>query len=194
MLAASIAMIQMNVLLATHGKSQNSYVVMDVMRLPLGILTGVGFIGAGAIVRKDELILGVTTAATLWFATVVGLCLGGGQIALGLMSAFLGYALLHWIRPLEKGLERGQLAELEVVVAGDAFDAGQLRQVLETARFQIKALSVSHSLADRTRVFDCEVRWLSNEGPGALPPVLHEIESTAGVVKLRWRAAGAGPQ
>ena len=79
-LAASIAMIQMNLLITTNGKPPDSYAVMDLMRLPLGILTGVGFIGAGVIVRKNELVLGVTTAATLWFATVVGLCIGGGQL------------------------------------------------------------------------------------------------------------------
>ena len=78
-LAASIAMIQMNLLMATNGKTPSSFAVFDLMRLPLGILTGVGFIGAGAIVRKSELVLGLTTAATLWFATVIGLCLGGGQ-------------------------------------------------------------------------------------------------------------------
>jgi putative Mg2+ transporter-C (MgtC) family protein len=43
---------------------------MDLMRLPLGIRTGVGFIGAGTIVRRGELIAGVTTAATLWLVTV----------------------------------------------------------------------------------------------------------------------------
>jgi putative Mg2+ transporter-C (MgtC) family protein len=85
-LAASVSMIQMNLLIQTNGKPQDSYAVMDLMRLPLGILTGVGFIGAGAIVRKDEMVVGVTTASTLWFATVVGLCLGGGQVILGSVS------------------------------------------------------------------------------------------------------------
>jgi hypothetical protein len=46
-LAASIAMIQMNLLIPTIGKPPNSYAVMDLMHLPLGILTGVGFIGRG---------------------------------------------------------------------------------------------------------------------------------------------------
>jgi len=54
--------------------------VMDLMRLPLGILTGVGFIGGGAIFKKGDLVTGVTTAATLWMVTVIGLCLGGGQL------------------------------------------------------------------------------------------------------------------
>jgi len=71
-LAACAAMIETNLLLATVGKSGDSFVNIDPMRLPLGILTGVGFIGAGAIIRRESMIIGVTTAATLWFATVVG--------------------------------------------------------------------------------------------------------------------------
>lgn len=51
-LAASLSMIQMNLLIQTNGKPHDSYAVMDLMRLPLGILTGVGFIGAGAIVKR----------------------------------------------------------------------------------------------------------------------------------------------
>ncbi len=57
-LAASIAMIQMNLLIHTNGKPSDSYAVMDLMRLPLGILTGVGFIGAGAIVSRGDMVSG----------------------------------------------------------------------------------------------------------------------------------------
>jgi putative Mg2+ transporter-C (MgtC) family protein len=52
------------------------------MRLPLGILTGVGFIGGGAIIKRDDIAVGVTTAATLWSATVIGLCLAADRSAL----------------------------------------------------------------------------------------------------------------
>jgi hypothetical protein len=51
-LAASVSMIQTNLLLVTAGKAPDSFIVLDAMRLPLGILTGMGFIGAGAIVRR----------------------------------------------------------------------------------------------------------------------------------------------
>src|ERR1700759_2005439 len=66
-LAAALSMIQANLLLGTAGKAADSFVVLDLMRLPLGILSGMGFIGAGAILRRENLVLGVTTAATLWF-------------------------------------------------------------------------------------------------------------------------------
>src|SRR6202789_1117700 len=90
-LAAAVAMIQTNLLLATRGRASDSFIMMDLMRLPLGILTGMGFIGGGAILRRDGLVVGVTTAATLWFVTVIGLCFGGGQIGLGLSA--LGLSL-----------------------------------------------------------------------------------------------------
>jgi hypothetical protein len=67
------------------------------MRLPLGILSG-GFIGAGAIVRYGSLVRGLTTVATLWFVTVLGLCFGGGQLALGLAVLTFGVLVLEGLR------------------------------------------------------------------------------------------------
>ena len=85
-LAACLSMIQANILIASTGRPADSFVMMDVMRLPLGILSGMGFIGGGVILKRENLVLGVTTAATLWFVTVLGLCFGGGQIALGIIA------------------------------------------------------------------------------------------------------------
>jgi putative Mg2+ transporter-C (MgtC) family protein len=110
-LAASVAMIQVNILLPTAGRATDSFVMNDLMRLPLGILTGVGFIGGGAILRRGSMIVGVTTAATLWLVTVIGLCIGGGQIALGLAATILGlFALwvLKWIEDALRREQRGQ--------------------------------------------------------------------------------------
>src|ERR1700744_2061333 len=59
-LAASVAMMQANILLPVDGKTASSFGTMDLMRLPLGILTGVGFIGGGAILRRGDLVTGVT--------------------------------------------------------------------------------------------------------------------------------------
>jgi len=64
-LAAAISMIQVNLLLPSAGKPNDSFVMLDLMRLPLGVLSGMGFIGAGTIVRRNDLVQGVTTAATL---------------------------------------------------------------------------------------------------------------------------------
>lgn len=113
-LAASVAMIQVNLLLPTAGRSADSFVMNDLMRFPLGILTGVGFIGAGAIIRRDDIIVGVTTAATLWYVTVIGLCLGGGQIWLGIAATAIGLIALWALNFVELRLRRESRARLYI--------------------------------------------------------------------------------
>ena len=71
-LAACLAQLQANMLLGTSGKTPSSFIQLDLERLPLGILSGIGFIGAGVIVKKDNnIVSGVTTAATIWFVSVL---------------------------------------------------------------------------------------------------------------------------
>lgn len=191
-LAASVSMIQMNLLLPASGKTSSSFSVMDVMRLPLGILTGVGFIGAGAILRKGNMVLGVTTAATLWFATVVGLCLGGGQLGLGSASAIIGYLVLTAMRTLEKRFERYQPATLILITAEHAIVPHELRARLEDAKFHVRSISVAYSHEERRQRIRCELRWPTTR-TSELPAVLSELEQTKGLVQLVWRAAAEGP-
>jgi putative Mg2+ transporter-C (MgtC) family protein len=193
-LAASVAMIQMNLLLQTNGKPHDSYAVLDLMRLPLGILTGVGFIGAGAIVRKNELVLGVTTAATMWFATVVGLCMGGGQLTLGCAATGLGLVVLWGFRRFERRVENYQLAELRIVVQRDQLGADAMCQRLRAARFRIKSLSIDHFVKEQRSSLTCEVRWPSQDGEVGIPVVIAEIEGLPGIIEVAWKALGSGPQ
>lgn len=72
-LAATLAMLQVNLMLPMSGKTSSSFAVMDLMRNPLGILSGIGFLGAGVIMKRDSGVTGVTTAATMWFVTMLGL-------------------------------------------------------------------------------------------------------------------------
>jgi putative Mg2+ transporter-C (MgtC) family protein len=113
-LAASVAMIQANVLLPLSGKTSESFAVMDLMRLPLGILTGVGFIGGGTILKKGDLVTGVTTAATLWLMTVIGLCLGGGQLILGTSATVLAVVTLWALKWVDVVIPREHRARLVV--------------------------------------------------------------------------------
>jgi putative Mg2+ transporter-C (MgtC) family protein len=193
MLAASVSMIQMNLLMETNGKPSDSYAVLDLMRLPLGILTGVGFIGAGAIVRKGDLVVGVTTAATMWFSTVIGLCLGGGQLILGSTATLIGFFVLWGLRRFERRVEHYQMAELNLTVAADRLEARDLRARLEQAKFRISSLSVVHDVREHHRTFDCEVRWPTHDGASEVPQMLAELECLPGLVRIEWKNIGSGP-
>jgi putative Mg2+ transporter-C (MgtC) family protein len=114
-LAAAVAMIQANLLLTLDGKTPASFAEMDLMRLPLGILTGVGFIGGGAILKRGDLVKGITTAATLWVMTVIGLCFGGDQLGLGVAATLLAVFTLWALRWVDMRIPREHRAMLTIV-------------------------------------------------------------------------------
>jgi putative Mg2+ transporter-C (MgtC) family protein len=109
-LAAAIAMEQADLLLPADGKTAGSFGVIDVGRWPLGILTGVGFIGAGTIMRRGSPVTGITTAATLWIATILGLVFGGGQIALGVIGTAFAVLVLWTLRSVDDFIPRKRRA------------------------------------------------------------------------------------
>jgi putative Mg2+ transporter-C (MgtC) family protein len=159
------------------------------MRLPLGILTGVGFIGAGAIIRKNDLVIGLTTAATMWFATVIGLCMGGGQLILGSVSAVIGFVILWGLRFIESRLEIYRPAHLKIAVAGDQLSEQELRLQLRAGNLKIKSLSMTHSTDENRRTFDCEVRWPAAKESAEIPASISRLESLPGVVRLEWQTS-----
>jgi putative Mg2+ transporter-C (MgtC) family protein len=185
--AACVAMIQVNVLLPTAGRTPDSFVMNDLMRLPLGILTGVGFIGAGAILHRHSLVMGVTTAATLWLGTVIGLCLGGGQIPLGLAAAVLGLFALWVLKWIESKLRQEKLTHIHIESDMSGPGEAEIRGRIEGARLTIvgSRISVDTVRHHRILVFDLlEIRHASNTRP---PNFVDELAGEAGILKIQWK-------
>jgi putative Mg2+ transporter-C (MgtC) family protein len=147
-LAAAIAMIQANILLPLEGKHSGSFAVMDLMRMPLGILTGVGFLGGGAILKKGGSITGLTTAATLWIATVIGLCFGGGQLELGAVSTAFGMLTLWAMEWIDVRIPRDHKAIL-VVTTAPGMPMPQLDQLLRPLGYRARLRKRTRSLTLR---------------------------------------------
>lgn len=185
-LAACLAMLQANVLLDQAGKAPNSFVVLDLMRLPLGILSGMGFIGAGAIVRRDNLVLGVTTAATLWFITVVGLCFGGGQYALGFSGLILGLIIVTGLRTLERRIKHDQKATLTIVSAPGGPTDEDVRAMLAAARYTIKSCALVYNAQSDQNELTCQVNWRAQAAGAEVPELVNTLRARTGVVKIAW--------
>lgn len=67
---------------------------LDPARIAAGIVAGIGFIGAGAIIAEREKIVGITTAASLWVTSAIGLALGIGDYILAVMATALTVLIL----------------------------------------------------------------------------------------------------
>jgi len=77
---------------------------IDPIRIVEGVVGGIGFLGAGAIIQGRGSVAGLTTAGSLWLAGAVGLACGGGHYGLAMASVTLGLITLALLGMLEKHL------------------------------------------------------------------------------------------
>ena len=78
----------------------------DPTRIAAQIVTGVGFLGAGAILRTDNRVHGLTTAATVWVNAALGVAAGAGQYHVAAVGGAITLAVLLILAPIERALER----------------------------------------------------------------------------------------
>jgi putative Mg2+ transporter-C (MgtC) family protein len=187
-LAAAIAMIQVNLLLPTADRPANSFIMNDLMRLPLGILTGVGFIAAGAIARRNNLVVGVTTGATLWYVTVVGLCFGGGQIALGSAATALGLLALWALQWIELRLRREHRMSVRIELERTSLNEEKLRVILEDAGLRVIGTRAMLSSAGEHREIAFELLEFRLPSETRVPKVCETLAHKVGVAKIEWNA------
>jgi putative Mg2+ transporter-C (MgtC) family protein len=76
----------------------------DPGRLAAQVVTGIGFLGAGAIMRNDSGVQGLTTAATVWVNAAVGVAAGGGKYHLAFIATAVTLAALLILEPVERAL------------------------------------------------------------------------------------------
>jgi putative Mg2+ transporter-C (MgtC) family protein len=74
-------------------------VVLDPSRVAAQIVTGIGFIGAGLIFLREDRVQGLTTAATVWLVTAIGMACAAGLLLLALAGTF-AYYIVAFVFPL----------------------------------------------------------------------------------------------
>jgi putative Mg2+ transporter-C (MgtC) family protein len=186
-LAACGAMLFGNLLINTTGKQPGSFAVLDLMRMPMGILEGMGFIGAGAILRRGDLVMGVTTAATMWFVTVMGICFGGGQLGLGLAMFALGVFVLWILKWFERRMEQDHHGVLLLSASAEGPTEAEIRERLAAAGLRVLSWGLRYSAAKKLRRLRCEVQWRGPPTAADLPPVLYQLAHQPGIKELKWR-------
>lgn len=188
-LAACLAQLQANMLLITTGKTTASFSVLDLERLPLGILSGIGFIGAGVIVKRDNnIVTGVTTAATIWFVSVLGLLFGGGQLVLGSSATVLALAILWMLKHIENVIPREHSASLCLTLGDDAPSEEELRDLIRKSGCTFERWNPTYNPASTLSALDCEVRWRERAGrEPRTPAAISELRAVQGVRSLIWK-------
>jgi len=78
------------------------HVVLDPSRVAAQVVSGIGFLGAGSILLRGEIVRGLTTAASLWSVAAIGLAVGGGLYTASIAATVIILIILAGIKPLER--------------------------------------------------------------------------------------------
>lgn len=110
-------------LIVLASQYMSKYYDMDVSRIPAQILSGIGFIGAGTIIRNGINVRGVTTAAGILSVTCIGLAVGAGYYPAAILTTIIVFLVLSHNQEIRGKFERFEGIDLVITVADDLGDA-----------------------------------------------------------------------
>lgn len=104
---------------------------IDPARLGAQVISGIGFLGAGTIMREGASIKGLTTAAGLWVVACIGLAIGNGSYIVAIAAAALAYMTLTMLRGVESRVtKKSPYYELEIQMENKPGQIGRMGQLL----------------------------------------------------------------
>jgi putative Mg2+ transporter-C (MgtC) family protein len=183
--SASIMIVALH-LCETLGQSYSASgpVRIDPLNLAAGAITGIGFLGAGVIVKTGGRVHGLTTAASVWVVSAMGLAVGAGwyTMAVGVTAVALG--ALWGLGKVERYVPTHRFHRLTVTLPVAHADLGQLERIL-----QARGLSVTYACMEFDRMAQRVTYRLRLKQPSEEPatPVTVLAGDLPQALIIRWR-------
>lgn len=121
------------------------YVGSDASRIPAQLLSGIGFIGAGTILRDGFNVKGLTTAASLLAVTCIGLSIGAGYYVGGIVTTIVVYIILSYTHSMFGSLDHFANVELNLTVKDSPNILADIQTVLDKYEITIKRIKNAKS-------------------------------------------------
>lgn len=159
----------------------NQYPGADASRIPAQLLSGIGFIGAGTILRDGFNVKGLTTAASLLAVTCIGLSIGAGFYLGGVITTFIVYVILSYTHAIFGSLDHFNNVELNLVVENFAETLPQIEDILDKHEVSIKKIKNNQKDSEKSKdvnlVFRCHKNINVNK-------ILTEISKLENVIDI----------
>lgn len=142
---------------------------IDPTRMAQGIMTGIGFLGAGVIFKEKLTVRGLTTAASIWITAALGILYGVGFYYPAVLGTVATLGVLGAFRWLESHLPSQYFADLRVRYARDGAPREvDLRELLSAHKFHVSTMT--YRLEDEGRAFEYQaaIRTLDRTNAEAL--------------------------
>jgi putative Mg2+ transporter-C (MgtC) family protein len=164
--------------MSIHGFGQGPGTGIDPTRIAAQIASGIGFLGAGAILKDGVVIRGLTTAASLWATAAVGLAAGAGEYVIAVVSTAVIVVSLWPINALAERLHGSSSPQVQLRLSLERIDLlGEVSAVLATSNVEIGSIGTQRISKDEYRA-DLELRSRSSS---AIVGAIEAIDRIRGV-------------
>ena len=148
----------------------------DPGRIAAQVLTGIGFLGAGAIIQSHGSIYGLTTAACIWVVAVIGLAVGAGMYIPAFITTILTVVVLVSLEKLEKRMFLDGVNKMLTIACSTAEpDLKLVRQTLVSQKVYIISTSYEHNYLESKSVLTYKVNVKSISSYKELFAAIHQI-------------------
>jgi len=135
----------------------SSDVILDPSRVAAQVVSGIGFIGAGTIIFRREIVRGLTTAASIWAVAAIGLAVGGGMYLAAIVATVLALVILAVVKPIEwRVFKHRRARQVNLTVDVQEISLSDIKAEIEAADLHLDRLVIRSSdspEADRVEVF-----------------------------------------
>lgn len=131
----------------------------DPTRIAAGVVSGIGFLGGGAIIHQGLNVKGLTSAGIIWTASALGLALGAGLYvvsAIGLAIMLLSLVILEKIE--EKAFPSETYKTVHLVYSDTSVNLDKIKEILEGSRFIVKDVNLSRVMTEKQIILRFKVR------------------------------------
>lgn len=158
-------------------------VELDPTRMAAQVVSGIGFLGAGTILRFRASVRGLTTAASLWAVAGIGLAVGAGFAFGAIVTTVVVLVSLFGFSRLERRIRRDWYQVLIVETRASTEDLSRIRQVLSEYEVEIRDLEIKRTDHPDSSIVELNVKLLSERDKEA---VVNEVLRLEGTRRAHW--------
>lgn len=161
---------------------------IDPARIAAGIVAGIGFLGAGTIMKHKTTVRGLTTASCLWVAAGIGMAVGTGYLMLAIFTTIIAMIVLLFLAVLERKLPTHNYRMLKIWVKDEDFKVRHIEEIIEKYSGEIRKYSLENDIEKNESMFEMDIRFINKQkDEQELTSIAQMIEEQiSGLRKLKW--------
>ena len=162
----------------------DSIIRVDPARIAAQVVTGIGFLGAGTIMRFRTTVRGLTTAASLWVVAGIGLAIGSSCYMPAIITTILALIALLCLPRFERDIKRDKYKTLRICISGSEPNFGSILDILKNNSMEFQFYGFEKDLVKNEVLYNINVRY---KDEASVPKVSDEIaRSIKEVQRLGW--------